>query len=97
MSESESAPPLFLFKTLTNTELGAQSVRIDAEGSVIFGGVVKQVTESMLTSYPHNQLGHWLPNRHALRYSRDEAAMRGAKKFDTGKELDIDALLALAS
>ena len=97
MSESESATPLILFKTLTNTELGALSVRTDDDGSVIFEGVLKQVTEGMLTSYPRTQLGHWLPNRYAVRYSREEAAGRGVKKFDTGAELDLDAVLALAS
>ncbi len=97
MSESESATPLILFVTLTNTELGAESIRIDDDGSVIFEGVLKQVTEGMLTSYPRTQLGHWLPNRYALRYSKEEAAGRSVKKFDSGEALDLDAILALAS
>jgi hypothetical protein len=96
MSESESSTPLILFKTLTNTELGAESVRTDSDGSVIFEGVLKQVTESMLTSYPRTQLGHWLPNRFAVRYSREQAAARNVRKFDSGEALDLDAVLALA-
>jgi hypothetical protein len=97
MSESESATPLILFKTLTNTELGAESVRTDADGSVIFEGVLKQVTEGMLTSYPRDQLGQWLPNRYAVRYSREDAAKRDVKRFDSGEALDLDGILALAS
>ena len=96
MSESESATPLVLFKTLTNTELGAQAVRASDDGSVVFEGVLKQVTESMLTSYPRTQLGHWLPNRHAVRYARDVAESRNVRDFATGAALDVDAALALA-
>ena len=36
MSELDSKP-LVLFQTLTNTELGADHVRIDANGDVILG------------------------------------------------------------
>jgi len=95
MSEA-NAVPLVTFKTLTNTELGAQSIEAAADGSIVFRGVLKQVTESMLTSYPRNALGSWTPNRAAVRYARDEAARRGVRDFATGEALDLDGILALA-
>lgn len=90
------AVPLVTFKTLTNTELGAELVEVAGDGSLVFRGVLKQVTESMLTSYPRNALGTWTPNRAALRYGRDEVARRGVRKFATGEALDLDGILALA-
>ena len=96
MTDYASGTPLILFKTLTNTELGAESVRLDGD-DVIFEGVLKQVTESMLTSYPRNQLGFWLPNRSAVRYTREQAAGRKVRKFDGGQELDLDGLIGLAT
>lgn len=94
---SEARPvPLVTFKTLTNTELGAESVEAAPDGSIVFRGVLKLVTESMLTSYPRSALGTWTPNRAAVRYSRDEIAGRGARKFPGGEPLGLDALVALA-
>lgn len=92
-----SADPIILFSTRTNTELGAQEIHVDEDGSIVLGGVVKKVTESMLTSYPRTMLGKWTPNRAALHYPREEIAERRVKKFDTGKELDLEAVLALAT
>ncbi len=94
---SESVTPLVTFETLTNTELGAQSIRVHEDGSVSFCGVVKKVTESMLTSYPRTQLNTWTPNRASIRYGRDEVAARKVKRFDSGAPLDLDGILALAS
>jgi hypothetical protein len=96
MSESD-ALPLVTFKTLTNTELGAASISVADDGSIVFRDVLKKVTESMLTSYPRSQLDTWTPNRAALRYSRDEVAKRDVRDFKTGKALDLDGILALAS
>lgn len=96
MSESGSATPLILFKTLKNTELGAERISLEEDGTVVFHGVLKKVTEGMLTSYPRTLLGHWLPNRLAVRYTRDEAAARAVRKFDSGEALDLDGILALA-
>ncbi len=90
-----SGDPIVLFSTRTNTELGAQTISID-DGSLVLGGVIKKVTESMLTSYPRAMLGKWTPNRTALRYPKDEIADRRIKKFGTGEELDVEAVLALA-
>ncbi|MHA7836397.1 MAG: hypothetical protein ACX98W_02960 [bacterium] len=95
MSEAD-ATPLVTFKTLTNTELGAESVEVAEDGSIVLQGILKKVTESMLTSYPRTQLGTWTPNRAALRYSRDEIADRGVKRFETGEPLDLEGILALA-
>lgn len=95
MSEFD-ALPLVTFKTRTNTELGAQSISVAEDGSILFHDVLKKVTESMLTSYPRSQLGTWTPNRAALRFDRDEIAGRGAKNFKTGEALDLEDLLALA-
>ena len=88
--------PLVTFKTLTNTELGAQAIEVAGDGSIVFRDVLKQVTEAMLTSYPRSALGSWTPNRAALRYGRDEAARREVRSFATGKPLDLDGILALA-
>jgi hypothetical protein len=90
------ALPLVTFKTLTNTELGAESIEVAGDGSIVFRGVRKQVTESMLTSYPRSALGTWTPNRAALRYGRGEVAQRGVRNFATGEALDVDGILALA-
>lgn len=92
-----AATPLVTFKTLTNTDLGAEAVELAEDGSIVLRGVLKKVTESMLTSYPRCQLGTWTPNRAAIRYSRDEIAGRGVRRFDTGEPLDREGLLALAS
>ncbi len=96
MSEFD-AKPLVLFKTLTNTELGAQRVRVDANGDVVLVDVLKKVTESMLTSYPRTQLGLWTPNRAAIRYKKDEIASRDLRNFETGQKLSFDELQKLAS
>ena len=58
MSEFD-AKPLVTFKTLTNTDLGAESIAIGEDGSIILRDVLKIVTESMLTSYPRSWLGTW--------------------------------------
>ena len=96
MSEFDSKP-LVLFKTLTNTELGAEHVRIDSNGDVILVDVLKKVTESMLTSYPRTQLGLWTPNRAALRFKPDQVDGRDVRRFDTGKKLSLAEVKALAS
>ncbi len=77
MSEFDSKP-LVLFKTLTNTELGAERVRIDADGDVVLVDVLKKVTESMLTSYPRTQLGLWTPEprRAPVQEERDRGPRR---------------------
>lgn len=95
MSEFD-AVPRFLFKTRTNTELGAEGVELAEDGSVVLVGVLKQVTESMLTSYPRNLLGCWTTNRAFLRYTREEIADRMVRDFASGEALDLDAVLALA-
>ena len=91
-----SLQPRVLFKTLTNTELGAESVEAGPDGSIVFHGVLKQVTEAMLTSYPRSALGTWTPNRAAVRYGRDQIAQRGVRDFASGRALDPDAIRALA-
>ncbi len=96
MSEIDVVP-LVTFKTLTNTELGARSIALSEDGSIVLRDVLKRVTESMLTSYPRSQLGLWTPNRAALRYTREEMAGRDVKRFDSGEALDLDAVLSLAS
>jgi len=94
---SEDASPLIVFRTRENTELGAQGVELDErDGSIVFRGVVKQITESMLGSYPRDQLGKWTPNRAAVRYDREEVARRDVRRADTGEELDVEGVLALA-
>ena len=96
MSEFDSKP-LVLFKTLTNTELGAERVRIDANGDVVLVDVLKKVTESMLTSYPRTQLGLWTPNRAAIRFKADQVEGRDVRRFDTGKKLSLSEVKKLAS
>ena len=96
MSEHEAIPTL-IFSTRTNTELGAEGVALADDGSIILMGVLKKVTESMLTSYPRELLGSWTPNRASLAYPRDEIMERRIKSVSDGKELDLDAILALAT
>jgi hypothetical protein len=95
MSEFD-AVPLFTFKTRTNTELGAQSVSVSDDGTIVFHDILKIVTESMLTSYPRSQLGTWTPNRAAIRFTQEELSARDPKDFKTGKALDVSGLIALA-
>ncbi|MFP6562853.1 MAG: hypothetical protein VCB78_13370 [Myxococcota bacterium] len=95
MSEFDAVPRI-LFKTRSNTELGAGGVALGEDGSIMFEGVLKQVTESMLTSYPRNLLGCWTTNRASLRYTREEIADRKVRDFASGEALDLDAVLALA-
>lgn len=95
MSDEFSSVPLITFKTLKNTELGAQSIALDEDGSVVLKGVLKMVTESMLQSYPRTQLGKWTPNRAGLRYSREEAGTCDFKRYDTGEAIDLDTALSL--
>lgn len=95
MSDIATAP-LVLFTSRANAELGAQSIEIDSNGDIVLRGVVKKVTESMILSYPRTMLGEWTPNREAVRYSRDEISDRRVKRFDSGEDLDLDALIALA-
>lgn len=91
------SPPLIVFKTRTNTELGAASISFEDDGTVVLGGVRKKVTEGMLTSYPRSVLGEWTPNRVAIRYSADELADRKVHHFESGEPLDAEALKKLAS
>jgi len=95
MSEFD-AKPIVVFKTLTNTELGAERVQIDANGDVILRDVLKKVTESMLTSYPRTQLGLWTPNRAAIRYKAAEIEGRDVRAFDSGKKLSLAEIKSLA-
>ena len=88
--------PLVTFTTRTNTELGADGVRVLDDGEIVLVNVLKKVTEAMLTSYPRAMLGQWTPNRAAIRYPRDEIASRRVTRFDTGDPLDLDGILALA-
>ncbi|MBK7948336.1 MAG: hypothetical protein IPK00_06245 [Deltaproteobacteria bacterium] len=96
MSEFD-AKPIVVFKTLTNTELGAEHVVVDANGDIVLRDVLKKVTESMLTSYPRTQLGLWTPNRAAIRYKASEIEARDVRRFDTGKKLSLAEIKALAS
>ncbi len=89
--------PLLLFMTRTNTELGAASVSFDDDGTVLFGGVSKKVTEGMLSSYPRSVLGEWTPNRVAIRFQADEVGDRKVRNYKSGDALDLDALKKLAS
>lgn len=91
-----AADPIILFKTRTNSELGAQQVTLTEGGDLRLVGVVKKVTESMLASYPRDMLGKWTPNRSALLYPRDEIAERKITRFDNGEALDVEGVLALA-
>ena len=95
MSDEFSSVPLLTFKTLKNTDLGAESIRRDEDGSIVLTGVLKKVTESMLQSYPRAQLGKWTPNRAGLRYTPEEAKSLDIKRFDNGESVDIDGALAL--
>jgi len=97
MSESVEIvdPPLVLFTTRTNQELGANAVTLD-DGSVLFSGISKMVTENMLSSYPRSVLGKWTPNRAAVRFTQDEIGDRKVKDFASGKDLDLEALGELA-
>ena len=88
-------PPLLLFPTRSNTELGAEAVRVEGD-EVVFQHILKRVTESMLTSYPRSLLGKWTPNRAAIRYPAAEALQQGITRFDSGEALDLDALRALS-
>ena len=90
------APPLVLFTTRTNTELGAAKIELADDGSIVFRDVCKKVTESMLQSYARTMLGKWTPNRAALTYTRDEIADRKVRNFESGDALDVDALVKLA-
>lgn len=89
-------PPLILFRTRTNTELGAASISFEPDGSVVFGSVRKKVTEGMLSSYPRSVLGEWTPNRVAIRYPVEELDDRKVRRFDSGEPLDLEALKQLA-
>ena len=89
-------PPLVLFTSRSNTELGAEAVRIEGD-EIVFQHILKRVTESMLISYPRDLLGKWTPNRAAIRYSAEEVAGRRVTKFDSGDVLDLDGLRALGS
>ena len=40
MSDEFSAVPLFTFKTLKNTELGAQAIERNADGEIVVSGVL---------------------------------------------------------
>lgn len=95
MSEND-ATPLVTFVTRMNTELGAGGIKVVDDGQVVMVNVLKKVTEAMLTSYARSMLGKWTPNRAAIRYPRQEIALRRVTKFDTGDELDLDGVLALA-
>ncbi len=96
MSEEPTFTPLVLFKTRTNSELGAESVTVAEDGSIRLVGVLKKVTEGMLTSYPRTMLGLWTPNRDAIRFDREEIGDRDIRRFDTGDSLDLEAVEALA-
>ena len=95
MSDEFSSVPVILFKTLKNTELGAQTIEQDKNGSIVLGGVLKKVTESMLQSYPRKQLGKWTPNRAHIRYSREQIAGRDLRRASDGKPIDLDKALSL--
>lgn len=96
MSEFD-AKPIVVFKTLTNTELGAERIVVDANGDIVLRDVLKKVTESMLTSYPRTQLGLWTPNRAAIRYKPDQIDARDVRRFDDGRKLTLAEIKALAS
>ena len=96
MSDYANVKPLLLFKTLRNTELGASAVQVESDGTVVLEGVLKQVTEGMLTSYPRTQLGHWLPNRVRVRYTPEQVEGRNIRRFENGEALDTAGLAALS-
>ena len=87
-------PPMILFNTRTNTELGAAGVSFE-DDTIVFTGVCKKVTEGMLSSYPRSVLGEWTPNRIAIRYRAAEYDDRKVRSFETGEALDLDALKEL--
>jgi len=89
--------PLVLFLTRTNSELGAASVSLEADGSVLLGGISKKVTEGMMSSYPRSVLGEWTPNRVAIRFTSDELGDRKVRNFASGEPLDLEGLKKLAS
>ncbi len=95
MTEEFNSVPLVTFKTLKNTELGAESIERDDDGSIVVTGVLKKVTESMLQSYPRTLLGKWTPNRARIRYSADEAKDRAWKRYDSGESIDLETALSL--
>jgi hypothetical protein len=95
MSDEFSSIPTILFKTLKNSELGAQSIRRDDDGSIVVTGILKKVTEAMLQSYPRIQLGKWTTNRAYIRYTPEDAQGREWKRHDNGEALDLEAALAL--
>ena len=95
MSDEFSSVPLFTFKTLKNTELGAESIEREDDGSVVLTGILKKVTESMLTSYPRTLLGKWTPNRASIRFTPEQTEGRDWKRFDNGEAVDLDGLLSL--
>jgi len=95
MSDEFSSVPTLVFKTLKNTELGAESIRRDDDGSVVVTGILKKVTESMLQSYPRIQLGKWTPNRAYIRYSADDAKARDWRRHDNGESIDLEQALSL--
>ena len=95
MSDEFSSVPTLTFKTLKNTELGAESIRRDDDGTIVVTGILKKVTESMLQSYPRTQLGKWTPNRAYIRYTAEDAQGRDWKRHDNGESIDLDGALAL--
>jgi hypothetical protein len=95
MSDEFSSIPTILFKSLKNTELGAESIRRDEDGSIVVTGVLKKVTESMLQSYPRIRLGKWTHNRLYIRFTAEDAAARDWKRHDNGEALDLEGALAL--
>ena len=95
MSDEFNSVPVVTFKTLKNTELGAESIAREDDGSIVVTGILKKVTESMLQSYPRTQLGKWTPNRARIRYTAEEAQGREWKRFDNGESIYVEAALAL--
>ena len=96
MNELEAKrPPIVLFTTRTNTELGAEAVRFE-NGEVVFTQILKRVNDAMLSSYPRTMLGKWTPNRASLRYREDEMSDHSVRSFESGEPLDLDGLRALA-
>ena len=95
MSDEFSSIPLITFKTLKNTELGAESIARDEDGSIVVRGILKKVTESMLQSYPRTQLGKWTPNRVFIRFSPEDAEARDWKRQDNGEALSLEDALSL--
>ena len=95
MSDEFSSIPLVTFKTLKNTELGAESIERDDDGSIVVSGILKKVTESMLQSYPRTQLGKWTPNRARIRFSAEQARDRDWRRVDDGASIDVEQALAL--